>query len=108
MKRKLLREIPKCHHRWICTNVYDDGVVTVQRRQTRRERPAERQTDMSKYTVETRDGERTYGHQHKTAEAAERCRLRICDDARFYGAEVRKDGQRTDGTGHWADGEGRP
>jgi hypothetical protein len=36
MKRKLLREIPKCHHRWICTNVYDDGIVTVQRRQTRR------------------------------------------------------------------------
>ena len=60
---------------------------------------------MSTYTVETRDGERTCGHKHRTAEAAERCRLRLCDDPQYYGATVRKDGQRTDGTGHWADGE---
>jgi hypothetical protein len=62
---------------------------------------------MSKYTVETRDGARTCGHQHRTALAAERCRLRLCGDARYYGAEVRKNGQRTDGTGHWPDGESR-
>lgn len=61
---------------------------------------------MSKYTVETRDGERTCGHNHRTAQAAEQCRLRL--DARYYGAEVRKDGARANGVGVWADGEPRP
>jgi hypothetical protein len=56
---------------------------------------------MSKYTVATRDGERTCGRQHKTESAAERCRLKLCKDARCYGATIRKDGQRADGTGNW-------
>ena len=62
---------------------------------------------MSKYTVVTRDGERTCGHNHRTAAAAERCRLRLCDQADWHDAEIRKDGARTDGTGMWADGETR-
>ena len=63
---------------------------------------------MTTYTVETRDGEHICGHHHRTAAAAERCRQRLCESAQYYGAEVRKDGRRADGTGHWADGEARP
>ena len=58
------------------------------------------------YTVETQGG-MTCGHRHRTAQAAEQCRRRLCDDARYYGAEVRKNGVRANGIGLWADGEAR-
>ena len=58
------------------------------------------------YTVETQGG-MTCGHRHRTAQAAEQCRRRLCDDARYYGAEVGKNGVRANGVGLWADGEAR-
>ncbi|HOW79414.1 MAG TPA: hypothetical protein PK406_08185 [Verrucomicrobiota bacterium] len=62
---------------------------------------------MSKYTVAVlKDGttERTCGHNHQTAAAAEACRLRLTKDARFYGAKILKDGRTPNGIGMWEDG----
>ena len=64
--------------------------------------------DRHTYTVETDTHQ--CGHQHRTARAAARCRVRLWakDSQRFYGATIRKDGQRANGIGLWADGEAAP
>ena len=60
-----------------------------------------------RYTVETIDGMHACGHQHRTAEAADRClrRSRRDNPCRYYNAVVLKNGQRANGIGLWADGE---
>jgi hypothetical protein len=50
----------------------------------------------------------TCGHEHRTAEAAERCRLRNSDSVRLYPAVLLKDGLRSNGVGLWSDGEPNP
>lgn len=53
------------------------------------------------YTVESRDRLYECGHKHKTEEAAARClkRLRRANPAKWYVADILRDGERKNGIG---------
>jgi hypothetical protein len=58
-----------------------------------------------KYTVQSGDGQHDCNHNHRTCQAAQRCKSKLTSDARYYGARILRDGERANGIGLWADGE---
>jgi hypothetical protein len=56
---------------------------------------------MTIYKVEKKDGSWDCGHNHRTYEAAEKCRLKTADWGCAYGAEITKNGEFKNGIGEY-------